>query len=483
MTTARKLTQEENPVRFHALELKVRQTIRDFGMIAPGEHVVTAVSGGADSTALLFCLKTLSRQARFTLTAAHLNHCIRGTEGDADAEFVLQMCDSLKIPCVTETIDVKKLAENSGENLEACARRERYAFLRRTARRLGSQKIAVGHNRNDQAETAIFRFLRGGGIDGISAIRPVLDDVVVRPLIDCLGELIRRYLRDKGVCWREDSTNADLNYARNRIRHELIPYLERNFNPRLIDSLARLTGIARETWDFVETQSRAAIADLSVQTEEGILLDCSGLLMLHPALQKQVLRLVLKDGFDLSQNISADHIEKLLTLCEKQTGGREIQLPGGSRGTRRYGQLLLQNHSPSPPTEFSHSLNVPGEIHISEIKALFRFTLFHRCTDAPVGVNTPDENNRRALLDFAALSGILTVRSRKPGDRYGGAGRKKVKKMLIDAKIPRNKRETLPMIVADGAVTWIPGFHPAHGYEARTESGACLLVEMLPAVK
>ena len=474
---AKMIITEEKPVRFHALELRVRRTIRDFGMIAPGEHVVVAVSGGADSTALLLCLKTLAREMKLTLTAAHLNHCIRGAEGNADAEFTRRLCETLEIPCVVETIDVKKQAEDSGENLEAVARRVRYAFLRRAAHSAGAKKIAVGHNRNDQAETAIFRFLRGSGIEGLSAIRPVRGDGIVRPLIDCSRELICGYLRDKAVCWREDSTNAELHYARNRIRRELIPYLEKEFNPRLIDTLARETGIARETWDFIETQSRAALANLRDETEEGISLDTTGLLRLHPALRKQVLRLALKEGFDSQQDIGAANIESLLKLCEKRTGGGEIRLAGGRRGIRRFDRLLLQKHPPKPAVEYSHPLNIPGELLVPEIGTLFRFTFIRR----PGDMKTALSNRQQALLDPVVLPESLTVRSRKPGDRYGGENRGKVKKMLIDAKIPVDRRAMLPMLAAtdDGIVIWVPGLRPARGYEAKPESDTCLLAEMM----
>ena len=469
---------KEKKVRFHALELQVRRTVRDFGMIASGEHVIIAASGGADSTALLVCLKTLSREMKLTLTAAHLNHCIRGAEGDADAEFTRQICESLDIPYIMETIDVKKQAEDSGENLEACARRARYEFLRGAARRVGAQKIAVGHNRNDQAETAIFRFLRGSGIEGLSAIRPVFNDGIVRPLIDCPRELIRRYLQDKNTRWREDSTNAELHYARNRIRLELIPYLEEKFNPRLIDTLARETGIAREIWDFIETQSRSALANLFIETEEGISLDTVGLLSLHPALQKQVLRSAMKDGLGLTQNISTAHIVSLLALCKKRTGGGEIQLPGGGKAIRSFDRLVIKKHPPEPAVEYSYLLTIPGEINIPEIKTLFRFTV----VNPSAVIKTKRENQWQALLDIAALPESLTIRSRKPGDRYGGAGHRKVKKMLIDAKIPSARRVALPMLATEDVVIWIPGFQPARGYRACVSSGASLLVEMLEMI-
>jgi tRNA(Ile)-lysidine synthase len=317
--------------------------------------------------------------------------------------------------------------------------------------------------------------MRGSGIEGLSAVRPVLGDGVVRPLIDCPRALIRRYLEDKNIRWREDSTNAELHYARNRIRLELIPYLEKNFNPGIIATLARGTGIARETWDFIESHARAALANLRIETEEGISLDIAGLLSLHPALQKQVLRLALKDGFGSPRNISAAHIENLLTLCGKRPGGGETPLPGGSRGLRSFDRLLLQKHPPAPEAGYSYSTGFPGELHVPEIRALFRFTIISR-QDA---METDRENRHQAILYLAALPESLTVRSRKPGDRYGGGNHRKVKKMLIDAKIPLDRRAALPMLAAGGEVVWIPGFKPARGYEVRQESDACLLVEIL----
>ena len=347
--------------------------------------------------------------------------------------------------------------------------------MRRAAQSVGAQKIAVGHNRGDQAETAIFRFLRGSGLEGLSAVRPVRGDGVIRPLIDCPRELIRGYLRGKNILWREDSTNADLHYARNRIRLELIPYLEKNFNPRLIDTLARETGIARETWDFIEDLAHAELVNLRAETEEGISINIAGLLELHPALQKQVLRLAVKDGFVSPRNIGAAHIESLTALCGKQSGGGEIQLPGGGRGVRRFDRLLLQKHPPKPTSDYSYSLRIPGEIYVPEIGALFRFTVIRRTAD----IKTPRENRYQALLNPDALPESLTIRSRKPGDRYGGARRGKVKKMLIDAKIPVDRRAMLPMIAGDGGVIWIPGFRPARGCEAAPESAVCLLAEMI----
>ena len=221
------MSAQEHSKKLCRFEIRVRKTIEKHSMLNPGDHVLVAVSGGADSVALLLCLHKLARALPLSLTIAHLNHRIRGQEGDADEDFVRSLSAGLHLPFCSEAIEVKKQAIEGKHNLEELARLKRYEFLRRTARRIGAQKIAVGHNLNDQAETVLFRFIRGSGIEGLSAIHPVVDGLVIRPLLDCSRKEIVEYLKQKGASYRDDSTNKDVQLARNRIRMELVPYLEK----------------------------------------------------------------------------------------------------------------------------------------------------------------------------------------------------------------------------------------------------------------
>ena len=173
--------------KLRPLEIRVRKTIQNHNMLTPGDHVLVAVSGGADSVALLLCLHKLARELHISLSIAHLNHRIRGLEGDADEDFVRRLSADLKLPFFSEIIEVKRKAAAAKENLEELARLTRYDFLRRTARRIGAQKIAVGHTLNDQAETVLFRFIRGSGIEGLSAIHPVVEGLVIRPFWSALA--------------------------------------------------------------------------------------------------------------------------------------------------------------------------------------------------------------------------------------------------------------------------------------------------------
>jgi tRNA(Ile)-lysidine synthase len=458
---------------FHALESRVRVTLQEYNMIAPGDQILVAVSGGPDSTALLHCLHRLSPEFHLKLTVAHLNHRIRGEEADADEAFVRQISLDLQIPFISETIEVKKHAVEFKQNLEEMARRMRYGFLRKTANRIGAQKIAVGHNLNDQAETALFRFLRGTGIEGLSAIHPVVDGLIIRPLLECPRDLICDYLKSRNAGCREDSTNTDLKYARNRIRQELNPYLQNHFNPKLIPTLAREALLAREAWSFIEMHSTNAYKALSARKTDGISLKISDLLELHPTLQKEVLRKALKECLGSIHGVNAAHIQSVLSLC-RRNGGEQTPIPHGGIAVRQFDELTLMQKKPQQTVSYAYSLDLPGECVVAEARLEIRCAILKN-SEVSIGMNDP---RSRAVLEPSVLPQSLTIRSRVPGDRYGGPGHRKVKKMLIDHKIPRLERSSLPMIAAGNDVIWIPGFRPAHGYEARETSAECVLIEL-----
>ncbi len=456
------------------LEKRVRKTIRDHGMLFVGEHVVVAVSGGPDSTALLLCLHAIAPDLQLKLTAAHLNHQIRGAEADADEAFVREMSAGLGIPFISETIDIKQQAKTEKQNLEELARQRRYDFLLRTARDAGAQKIAVGHTLNDQAETALFRFLRGSGIEGLSAIHPVVQGTVIRPLLECSRDSVLRYLKRLGAGHREDLTNKDFRHSRNRIRQELLPYLEKHFNPQLTATLAREAGLAREAWSFIESQSKASLEKIRYRTGEGISLRIADFLKIHPALQKQVLREALREWLGSLRGIASSHIEAFLSLFQTGRSGAQVQFPHGCAAIRQFHSVILLNGEFPPSASFSHELEIPGRCFVPEIPTAFSADL---CS-TPDLKTIKEECSTRAFLEPSVLPPALTIRSRTPGDRYGGPGHRKVKKMLINSRVPFSQRSRLPMVAAGASVIWIPGFRPARGYEAQP-GAECVLIRVL----
>jgi tRNA(Ile)-lysidine synthase len=456
------------------LEARILRTIREYSMLIPGEHVIVAASGGADSTALLLCLHALMPVLDCSLTVAHLNHRLRGHEGNEDEAFVRRMSARLALPFRSDVIDVKEYAVSARLNLEQAAREKRYDFLRRTAANEGAQKIAVGHNQDDQAETALFRFLRGSGIEGLSSIHPVVDDQVIRPLLECSRGSILEYLKQRGCRYREDSTNTDLRFSRNRIRNELIPYLEKNFNPKLSHTVAREALLMRETWSFLNSQALKTFEGMYRSVNRGIALKIEEILALHPALQKQVLRCALRHCLGSVKGIGLSHVDSLLSLCGRSQSGGWIQMPRKIVALRQFDELLLLRGMPELHAGFHYELQVPGTRHVPEAGGTLHAEICRSrkyCTEKVF--------SNRASFDPAVLQNPLVVRSRIPGDRYGGPGHRKVKRMLIDRKIPLIQRNVLPMVVSGEDVIWIPGFRPARVYGVKDPSKPFVLLEFV----
>ena len=457
-----------------SLEIRVLGTIREYTMLVPGEHVIVAASGGADSTALLLCLHALMPVLDCSLTVAHLNHRLRGKEADGDEAFVRRMSASLGLPFRSDVIDVKEYAVSARQNLEQAAREKRYDFLRRTAANEGAQKIAVGHNQNDQAETALFRFLRGSGIEGLSAIHPVVEGRIIRPLLECSRGSVLEYLKQRDCRYREDSTNTDLSFSRNRIRMELIPYLEKNFNPKLSRTIAREALLMRETWAFLNSRAFETFEGMYRSVNGGIALKIEEILALHPALRKQVLRCALRYCLGSVKGIALNHIDSLLSLCGRSQSGGRIQMPRNVVALRQFDELLLLQGMPGLHAGFHYELEVPGKRYVPESGATLHAEI---CRSRKY--LTEKVKSTRASFDPSVLQKPLVIRSRIPGDRYGGPGHRKVKRMLIDKKVPLIQRAVLPMVVSGEDVIWIPGFRPARAYEAKDPSKPFVLLEFI----
>jgi tRNA(Ile)-lysidine synthase len=461
--------------RFLALEGQVRKTIAGHGMLSGGERVLVAVSGGADSVALLHCLRRLAPGLGLTLAVAHLNHRLRGEESDQDENCVREICAQLSIPFFSESADVGGQAASARHNLEEAAREVRYDFLRRTAVRAAAQKIALGHTLDDQAETVLMRFLRGSGSKGLSAIHPVVKGLLIRPLLECRRRNILEYLRIRGIQFREDSSNSDLKFRRNRMRRELIPYLEKHFNPRLTDTLVTAADLARDVAAYVESQARSVFESIRTWDEEGLALPVGPILELHPALQKELLRIALRECRGTLRGITSRHIDANHALCRPLHSGRRIELPCGTAAVRQFSRILFLAQLPSASPEFSYDLPIPGRCLVAEAGLEFIAAVTEPVEGAGDSVKS---GLYKAILDAASLPQHLTVRPRRPGDRYGGPRHRKVKKMMIDAKVPLSARSRLPVLASGETVIWVPGFLPAKPYIPKAYSCRYVLVEV-----
>jgi tRNA(Ile)-lysidine synthase len=336
-------------VRLPTLVAGVDQALKALGAPARGEVVLLALSGGADSVALLDALCLLRRRRGFRVAAAHLDHRLRPGSGD-DAAFCRALCERLDVPLHVGQADVAARARREGGGLEQAARRERYGFLRRVQREIGAVAIAVAHTRDDQAETLLMHLLRGSGATGLGGMRP-RGGAVLRPLLGLSRREVLAHLRERGLAWCEDPTNADPGLLRNRVRHELLPYLEARFNPRLRDGLARTAGLLADEAAYLRAQADALLERIATFDGEAVELEHAWLARVPAAVARVAIRQALLRAGGL-RGVRAVHVERILALAGATTAGR-LPLPGGREVRYRRGVLRLEPRPAGPARDES----------------------------------------------------------------------------------------------------------------------------------
>ena len=314
-------------MRLPFLVAAVDRVLRATGMPPRSSTLVVGVSGGADSVALVDALASLRRRRGFRVLAAHLDHGLRPGSAD-DAAFCAELCRSLDVPLRVDRADVRARAARERGGLEQAARRERYAFLRRVKEEEGAVAIAVAHTRDDQAETLLLRLLRGAGATGLGGMRPRSRDVL-RPLLAVSRGEVLAQLRERGLAWREDPSNDDLDHRRNRVRHELIPYLEERFNPAIRASLARTASLLADEAAHVRREAETLLATISREEDGALLLGRPALADAPAAVARAAIRQALLRTGGLAR-VGAVHVEGILGLARsKVPSGRRLPLPGG----------------------------------------------------------------------------------------------------------------------------------------------------------
>ena len=453
--------------------LKTVETfIREQNLIPPGSTVLCAVSGGADSVAMLHILYRLRDRLDFNLAAAHYNHRLRGAESDRDQRFVEQfvrLCcgehrrkDGVTLPAVrlyTGSGDVAAQARLRGAGIEETARDMRYAFLRRAAEEAGADLIATAHTANDNVETILFHLARGSGLRGLGGILPRREEII-RPLLTVTRPQVEDYLFHHCLPHMEDSSNFNDDYTRNRIRHQVLPVLEEispGFAARLADTAALLradeaclTGLARE------------LAGRAVPEQDGLAIEAAIIAAAPDPVASRALRLLLGRLWGGDQNCSAVHLNALLRLCRGDGPSGEVHLPHGTNARRAYQWLLfVPRLGPIPLRE--GPMPLPGTLDCGPWRISCQAEDYHSQPQGPW----------EFWLDRKAVS-ALTLRARSTGDRLSPPGRlgKTVKKWMIEEKLPRFQREVLPVFDCGGRIAAVAGLGPDQAFAAREGQSA-----------
>jgi len=475
-----------------SLATRALETVGRHALLRDGRRVLVALSGGADSVALLLILRELERDGAVVVAgAAHLNHLLRGADADADEAFCAALAARLGVPFLAGRVDVAALARAAKRSLEDAARTARYAFLERAADTLDADAIAVAHTKDDQAETFLLRLLRGAGARGLAAIHPRAGRVI-RPLIDLERAALREYLAAGGQAFREDATNADVSIPRNRVRHQLIPLLESRFSPGVVDVLAREAALARDDEDFLQGEA-IKLADRIVLTGRtpgpaDIHLDIAGLLRAPRALASRVVLGALQRQAG-SRPIHFDHVERVFALAAAGSGGA-VSLPGQDAVTTG-GVIVLRPAGPksrgSPKREgggnsFAFSLSIPGEVALDPQKLTVTAERMPGTDAAQARPMKWAARGAEVGVAAGALRLPLAVRSRRPGDRFrplGAPGARKLQDFFVDRKVPRGERDTVPLVVdASDRIVWVVGQTVAEDFRVTDPSRGVILLKV-----
>ena len=447
----------------------VKALTTEYDMLPRGGRVLCAVSGGADSICLLHLLHAMSAEGDFTVAAAHYHHGMRGAAADSDAAFVEHFCKERNIPCVVERGDVYGEAERRGLGVEETGRQLRYEFLRRTAEQLGCDRIATAHNADDNLETLLLHLVRGAGLHGLAGIPPRRGDIV-RPLLTTSRAAIEAYLAEHGLSHVEDCTNTDDSYARNRIRHQVVPVL-RQLNPRLTESAAETMGYLRADNDYMNAQAAAACAHAR-WAEDDLVIEAKYIAQLPAAIAPRAARRMLEMMGDGNTDCSAAHLKAIVGLATGDDPSAVAFLPNGRLVQRVYKDLLFTTQSDPLPPFAPTPLNMDGETAPEGTP--------WRCRCRPV--DCPPAGKEAPGAFYLAREGLeepLVLRPRQTGDEIAlprRTGTKTVKKWFIDEKVPRRERERVPILADGRGVLAVAGLGPDKNRLARPGQSAYELI-------
>jgi tRNA(Ile)-lysidine synthase len=434
---------------------KIIQTIEKYNLLEKGERVVVALSGGADSTALLVGLSYIAKDLDLSLIIAHFNHGLRGAESDEDEKFSRDLSEKRGFAFVSEKMDQEKMGK--GISPEDFYRQERYNFLNKVAEDYHAQKIAVGHNMQDQAETVLLNILRGSGLEGLKGILPMRDGKLIRPLIETSRQEIISFLNKAGIPYRQDSSNENKRYLRNKIRFELIPYLKEKFNPKIEESLAQMAEILRPEDEFIRQYVADTLKLPFIQRRQNqIFLKIADINKLNSVIRWRLFKILLESFSPAKNGFSFVHIKSLDNLAQKCESGKRIVLPLGIEARCEYEDLILERKKNiSKQMEYEYAMNIPGSLYVKERK----LTIHSELTKKEKFVfNVKNE----IYLDLDKIQQPLLIRNRKDGDWFqplGMQGRQKIKTFFIDHKIPRCKRNKIILFVDRLSVIWIENMH------------------------
>lgn len=473
----------------------VKATIIKHSMLEPGDSVLAGVSGGADSIALVYILLKLSPELGLRLGIAHFDHGLRTGESDRDAEFVASVAKNLNLPCYSKKANVKKFSIHHKLSIEEAGRILRHKFLSETARKNGFDKIALGHQKDDMAETVLINILRGSGPRGISGIPPKRD-MVIRPLTDISRSDIEYFLQSENIAHITDSSNMDTRFLRNRIRHCLIPLLASEYNSEIVENLNRTAEIIRDEQTWLDSMTDPLFKKIQLPG------DLLHIRLSIPELKKMPLaaarRIIRKAVFEIKGNLHGvgfKHMDAVLELIISENKNFQIDFPGPVRIRRENttleivrrnnqgrGKTVTRQNGIQEPL-FEYVITNPQTVFVRETDQLIQLTeLSSHEVSWLKKSNSYAADPKEAYMDMVSLCYPLLVRSFRPGDRFrplGLSGFQKLKKFFIDRKVPFSQRKNIPILECSGKIIWVAGYRIDDAVKIKSSTQKVLKAKLL----
>ncbi len=456
----------------------VKNTIEKHSLIKKGDAVLVALSGGADSVCMLHILCHLKDEFELKIAAAHLNHMIRGREADSDEAYAAELCTKLGIPFYAERVSIPELSKKEGISEELAGRKARYDFFERICNLYGYNKIATAHNRNDKAETVLMRVIRGTGIDGLCGIKHKRGDVIIRPILDILRSDIEKYCEENNLEYCTDSTNNETEYTRNRVRKELIPFIQEKFNPSVIEALCVLADNSTEDADFINGYAERLYNRINnpMPKKKPTIVDIKTLDMVDIGIQNRIIRIAAREVMGSDYSLERVHTDAVRSLFKKETGS-SVSLPGGLVACVKYGWIEFKTQKEAEEDadtkEFLYSVEIGNALPSGAPHIEFS-----------VAENGYSPKRNQMILDYDKLEGKrLTLRNRRMGDRmvfFKDGRTRKIKDYFIDKKIPIKERNEIPLLCADDEVVAIIGERVSEKFKISENTKRGLVVTYEP---
>lgn len=442
---------------------KVLKTIEENNMIEKGDKIIVGVSGGPDSMCLLHILKSISKEYCIEVVAAHINHCLRGEEAEKDEEYVKDFCRKNNLKFYSAKIDINKLAKEKNLSCETAGREARYSFFKKVMKDINGTKVALAHNANDQCETILMRIMRGTGIEGLAGIKPIRDNIYIRPLINITRDEIEEYCASNDLNPRIDKTNLETIYTRNKIRLELIPYIRKNFNEDIVSAINRLAINVDIDSDYIEFMAEKSFKQYSIVKKDRIII-LKNAFNEHRAIVTRMIRYGICGIKGNLYNYEKIHIDQVIELQKNETG-KELLLPGAIKVVNNYGDIHIFKHLPDNHiTEDNEYILTLGDNYIGD-KMRVKLELIDNNNALKLG-----EWKNIKYFDFDKINGNIVLRYRRDGDKFiplGMNGSKKLKDFFIDLKIPKEERNKIPLICFNKDIAWVVGYRISENFKVQ----------------